>query len=518
MQVRQSWMGEVCRLASAFGLAACGAAAEEPTESGTVTGGVDAGTVDPDVAGESDDESDEGADDPSGEDGEDSGPPCEAAGFASEAIAWSLPQWADATFAFDDIANPATCGEQPTYALADLTGDGQPDLVVTHACDDGGLGIDQWVVFAGEGEGFGEAQAWALPEWPATIAPFPAVPTQSQCSEGRPASALTDLTGDGRADLVITDACGDGDVGTMRWLVFENTGAGFGDAIAWRLPAWPAEAPPFSALANPEACAVGVPASSLVDLGGDGLADLVVTSACGDAGLGAEQWLVFANVGDGFASEGASWTLPPWPTTEPPFPGLGGTADCTAGAPSYAVFDLGGDGPPELVVTWACGDGDVGRANWLAFANDGSGFGAAVEWTLPEWPADAEPFPALGSNADCRAGVPSTGTTDLTGDGRPDLVVTWACGDGGLGDTRWLVAPGGEGAFGELVDWELPSWPAAESFVALADGANCDDGTPTFALIDLDGSTTPGLTITYACGDGGIGDSQWLYFPSACGH
>lgn len=490
----------------------------------TVAADTEAASTEATGAG-SDAPSSAGADD-SGEEADGTGTSdeeCSLLGFESEPSSWALPEWPGTTAAFEGFAGSGSCDGQsdtPTFATFDLDTDGLPDLVVTTACGQGGVGNEHWLVFRNEGDGFGEATPWSLPDWPTGETPFPA-PSNAGCATGDgPDYTVVDLDGDDTLELVVTQTCSDDDVGRARWLVFPNLGDGFGDAATWSLPDWPSAQTPFGALAQQELCdPSGGPTYALVDLTADNRPDLVVTSACLDGGIGDSQWLVFPNTGEGFG-DALTWSLPAWPNAEFVFRSVSASRECdTDDSPSYGLADLDGDAALDLVVTQTCGNDSTGREQWLVFANEGNGFGEPQAWALPEWPAKTAPFPSLGAVGDCDVdSLPTYALTDLDVDDRPDLVVTFACESGGVGAQQWLVFPNDGNGFTDPQPFALPDWPGANDFPfdALGGPSSCSSNEPAFGLIDLTGEGKPALTLTFACGEAGLGSERWWRFERDC--
>ncbi len=448
---------------------------------------------------------------------------CSLQGFDPEPSGWTLPPWPGSSSPFEALAGPGRCdatATDPSYATLDLDGDGPPELVVTSSCGEGEVGGEHWIVFANEGDGFGDARPWALPQWPNAELPFPTLSGNGCATGDGPDYAVFDLDGDRAPDLVVPNGCGGGDVGDTQWIVFPNEGDGFGEATDWRLPDWPSPEAPFLELATEERCNPSTrPTYALLDLTADRRPDLVVTSACGEGGVGGSQWLVFPNEGDGFG-EAVAWALPDWPNSEFPFVTLSSAGSCDGrSTPSYGLADLDGDGGADLVVTQTCGDDPTGREQWLMFPNEGDGFGDPVAWTLPDWPATV-PFPTLGATAECESdSAPSYALADLDHDQRPDLVVTFACGDGAIGADRWLVFPNDGGGFADPQEFALPDWPGADEFTfnALAAPGSCEaPPRPTYGLVDLTGQGSSSLTVTFACGDGGLGSERWIWYDRDC--
>ncbi|MCB9743681.1 MAG: putative metal-binding motif-containing protein, partial [Alphaproteobacteria bacterium] len=163
----------------------------------------------------------------------------------------------------------------------------------------------------------------------------------------------------------------------------------------------------------------------------------------------------------GFASAATSWALPGGYGTDH-LTGMSNSGYCSSGydIPSYTTMDLTGDGLADLVVTYHCGDGSLGDTTWAVHENTGGRFAAAAtSWALPGG-YGADHFTQTANSGYCSSGydIPSYTTMDLTGDGLPDLVVTYHCGDGSLGDTTWAVHENTGTRFAaNPISWSLPS-------------------------------------------------------------
>jgi hypothetical protein len=361
-----------------------------------------------------------------------------SSGFGA-AMNWSLPTGQTGTF--EQTANIPICNPNtgaPTYSTFDLTGDGHPDLVITAQCGDVTLGRDHWLVFPGGSTGFGAAMNWSLPT--GQTGTFEQTANVPICNPntGAPSYSTFDLTGDGQPDLVITAQCGDLTIGHDHWLVFPGSSSGFGAAINWSLPT--GQTGTFEQTANIPICNpnTGAPTYSTFDLTGDGHPDLVITAQCGDLTIGQDHWLVFPGGSSGFGAA-MNWSLPTGQT---------GTFDQTAnvpicnpntGAPTYSTFDLTGDRHPDLVITAQCGDLTIGQDHWLVFPGGSSGFGAAMNWSLPAGQTGTFDQTANIPICNPNTGAPTYSTFDLTGDGHPDLVITAQCGDSSIGSDHWIV-------------------------------------------------------------------------------
>ena len=111
---------------------------------------------------------------------------------------------------------------------------------------------------------------------------------------------------------------------------------------------------------------------------------------------------------------------------------------------TFALTDLTGDGRADLVVTDACDLAGVGTSEWRVFAGEASGFAAkSAPWPLPDVGAAEEVLDDMAH--DSNFGCPNAdedltfALTDLSGDGRPDLVLTDACDVAGIGTVEWRV-------------------------------------------------------------------------------
>ncbi|RZK30783.1 MAG: VCBS repeat-containing protein, partial [Hymenobacter sp.] len=236
-------------------------------------------------------------------------------GFATTAISWTLPLGGHGTFtsggvgggtvyfySFDWLAGTGASqtGAQ-SWAVRDLNGDSQPDLVILteqgiNYNEPFGTGTSRsWKVYLNAGTGFSStAITWPLPAGglidfaTGHLYSFNALAGAGSALTGNQAWAIQDLNGDTRPDLIVLSE-GNGtynDVfgtGTSRyWKVYLSTGSGFAtNATTWALPPGgytdSAHAYSFALLASANySSTIGSQTWAVLDINGDTKSDLVV--------------------------------------------------------------------------------------------------------------------------------------------------------------------------------------------------------------------------------------------------
>lgn len=381
------------------------------------------------------------------------------------------------------------------YTVMDLaTTAGLPDLVVHQDDCDPALGHSRWDVYAGAVTGLAPT-------------PFPFALPAPRCgvafdrparSSGAMKYSLLDVTGDRVVDLVVhKDDC-DSSLGATHWEVYVAGPAGFALApVVFTLPAarcgmaWDKPGSPTGALEY-----------SLMDLSGDGLADLVVHQDDCDGAIGYGRWDVYPASVAGFAPKPVAYALP--------------AARCAVswdkparntGAVAYALFDMSGDGRSNLVVLRDDCDDAIGYGRWDVYPGTAKGFAAGPSpYTLPAvrcgvpWDAASRDFGAVHYSL-----------LDISCDGLPDLVVTRDACDAVIGQSHWDVHAGaGTG---------LAQSPAALAVPAPRCGASFDShgksiGALHFTLMAWSPTDHPSLLVTHDTCDATLGAAHWDYYPA----
>lgn len=297
---------------------------------------------------------------------------------------------------------------------------------------------------------------------------------------------------------------------------------GFSNAeLAWALPQVQG-GPGFRNLGGVDDCG-GVVAGfryTTTDLTGDGSPDLILTYLCDTNDTGNSSWLVFESTGSGFPENPTSWSLPQIQGS-PGFRDFSGVGDC-AGVVNgfrYSTTDLTGDGLPDLVLTYLCDTNGTGDESWLVYENTGSGFSNnATTWSLPQIQGGPG-FRNLSGVGDC-GGVANGfrySTADLTGDGLPDMVLTYLCDTNDTGDASWVVYENtGSGFSNSAITWSLPQIQGSPGFRDISGTGDCGGIVNGFrySTSDLTGDALPDLVLTYLCDTNGTGDDSWLVYEN----
>jgi hypothetical protein len=242
---------------------------------------------------------------------------------------------------------------------------------------------------------------------------------------------------------------------------------------------------------------------------------------------------------EGFSATATEWTLP---TLSGDFSGWGafystyvsGYYRNVAGSSEYyytSTLDLTGDGLQDLVVTLDQADSNVGNKYWLVYKGGASGFSTtATKWALPTLAGDFSGWAAFYAtnvagyyrNVAGSSEYYYSATTDLTGDGVPDLVLTLDQADSNVGNKYWLVYEGGASGFSTTATkWTLPTlagdfsgWAAFYSTYVSGYYRNVAGSSEYYytSTLDLTGDGLQDLVVTLDQADSDVGNKHWLVY------
>jgi Bacterial Ig-like domain (group 3)/FG-GAP-like repeat/Abnormal spindle-like microcephaly-assoc'd, ASPM-SPD-2-Hydin len=314
-----------------------------------------------------------------------------------------------------------------SVAVADVNGDGKPDLLVANECIDRNCASGLLGVLLGNGDGT-----------------FQTVVTYGSGGPTARSVAVEDVNGDGKPDLLVANLCIDSNCSSGSLGVLLGNGDGtFQTAVTYGSGGY-------------EALSVAV-----ADVNGDGKPDLLVTNCGATNSCNNDTVGVLLGNGDGTFQTVVTY-------------GSGGF-----GAESVAVGDVNGDGKPDLLVancgaTNSCNNGTVG----VLLGNGDGTFQTVVTY---------------GSGG---FGAESVAVGDVNGDGKPDLLVancgaTNSCSNGAVGV---LINTSLDGTTTSLSSSQNPSnFGQAVTFTATVTGQQgFYKGMPTGTVSFYDGTTNIG--------------------------
>ena len=370
-------------------------------------------------------------------------------------------------------------GGQYAYsvAIADVNGDGKPDLVVTNECATSSCTNGSVSVLLGNGDGT-----------------FQTALTYGTGGQYAYSVAVADVNGDGKPDLVVANEVsntlgvllGNGD-GTFQTALTYGTGGQ--DAYSVAIADVNGDGKPDLVVANEGSNTLGVLLGNgdgtfqtavsygtggqyaysvaIADVNGDGKPDLVVANE-GSNNLG-----VLLGNGDGTFQAAVIY-------------GTGGP-----GALSVAVADVNLDGKPDLVVANMCASSSCTNGSVSLLLGNGDG----TFQTAPNYGTGAQD-------------AYSVAVADVNGDGNPDLVVANECSTCANGSVSVLLG-NGDGTFQPAVTYGTGGQYAFSVAIADVNGdgkpdlvvangcvssSDCANGTVSVLLGNGDGTFQTALT------------------------
>jgi FG-GAP-like repeat/Abnormal spindle-like microcephaly-assoc'd, ASPM-SPD-2-Hydin/FG-GAP repeat len=378
-----------------------------------------------------------------------------------------------------------------SVAVADVNGDGRPDLLVINSCvsnicqnsasnvcvKDASSCFGTVAVLLGQGNGA-----------------FQSAVTYSSGGYGASAIAVADVNGDGKLDLLVANQCASICSGSSPGVGSVGVLLGNGDGTFQPVVTYPTVAFFGSAL-------------TVADVNGDGKPDLLVTIQCSSSPCSSDSEVgVLLGNGDGTFRGAVTYSS-------------GGYA-----AESIVVRDVNGDGKPDVLVANQClgysdcangggvgvllGNGDGTFRNAVTYSSVGVADSVAVadvngdgkpDLVVGNYCAPGSACPGATSgtvavllgNGDgtFRTAVsyvsggyaqPSVGVADVNGDGKPDLLVASQCADSACSSNGLVgvLLGNGDGTFQPVVVYDSGGYYAA-----------------SLAVADVNGDTKPDLVV-----------------------
>jgi hypothetical protein len=307
--------------------------------------------------------------------------------------------------------------------------------------------------------------------------------------------ALLDLDADHRSDLIVYHDNCDASVGVDHWDVYRGGATGFSaQPTSYSLPA---------ARCNTSFDSLGSAASpltyGLVDLTGDGRADLVVTHDQCDAAVGSDHWDVYPAGDSGFAAQPIAFALPAARCNQP-FDSVSGVTSSL----TYALVDLDQDARPDLVVTHDDCDPTVGSTHWDFYRAGSSGFMAQpTAYSVPAARCNRA-FDSLASSSSVRYQW-----TKLQCGVNAMIVTSDDC-DSAVGTDHWDLYTGdAHGLQAAPTPITLPAPRCNQSFDAAAENVS----SLSYLMTDLLPGSTPDLVVTSDQCASDVGASHWDVYP-----
>ena len=363
--------------------------------------------------------------------------------------------------------------------------------------------------------------------------------------------ALTDMNNDGLKDLVVTsnrtaNASLQFGVGSSPyWKVFFSTGSGFSNtATNWSTPVggyYSTTGVNYgyyvinSTSQNSNNCETW----KLIDMNGDGLPDLVVTSIHVNGynfqfGVGSSPyWKVYLNTGVGFSNSATNWSTPVGGNYTSSGTNIGynlikGVSLNNNNCENWNLEDMNNDGLQDLVVTSQYSGGNNfqfgagGSPYWKVYLNTGTGFSSAVtNWSTPiggnyNSAGINIGYQVINGSSMNYSNSENWAVIDMDNDGLKDLVVTSQSTAGynfqfGIGSSPyWKVYYNtGTGFAATAINWSTPvggnydllgtSLGYQSVYGTSNNWSNCEN----WEMSDLNNDSLPDLVVTskFANGD-----------------
>lgn len=331
-----------------------------------------------------------------------------------------------------------------SIAVGDMNGDGKPDVVVANRCPTScSMGVPDGLVSVLLGNGDGT---------------FQSAVTYDSGGGNTSSVAIGDVNGDGKPDVVAFSACntsncttsvvgvllGNGD-GTFKTVVTYKSGIGSGGGVV------------------------------LADVNADKKLDIVVANPCSSGSCHQGSVGVLLGKGDGT------------------FKGAVTYASGGAGAGSIAVADVNGDGRPDIVVANSCPIGCTAYSDGVVGVLLGNGDGT---------------FQAVVGHDSGGVQAGSVAVADVNGDGKADIVVTNGDSNStGVQSTAAVLLGNGNGTFAAAVVYDS----GGDSATAITVADVNRDGKPDLVVVNVcaahnscltSGGITEGSVVAVLLGNG----------------
>jgi Bacterial Ig-like domain (group 3)/FG-GAP-like repeat len=359
-----------------------------------------------------------------------------------------------------------------SVVVGDVSGDGKLDLVVANDCSDVNCTGGAVSVLLGNGDGT-----------------FQAAVSYASGALNAVSVTLADVNGDGKLDLLVANQCPAGSGCTTSRAGSVGVLLGNGDGT-------------FQAAVTYSSGGDAANSVAVADVNGDGKPDLLVANLCADSSCAKGSMSVLLGNGNGTFQAAVSY-------------GSGGLYTS-----SVAVGDVNGDGKLDLLVANGCfiggtnctngapgavsvllGNGDGTFQTVVTYASGGSN---AYSVAVADVNGDGKPDVLVANEGDTSVGVLlgngdgtfrtavnyasggraySVAVTDVNGDGKPDLLVANQCASCSSSGLISVLLGNGDGTF-----QAAPMYPSSFSPHAVAVG-------------DVNGDGKPDLVVSSRCAD-----------------